>query len=65
MLVYQTIQAVLTKMYSDEAKSFAQFLAFVERYHAADQGNFYNIAYYKETMHFQATFFALAATRQA
>jgi hypothetical protein len=36
MLAYQTIQAVLTEMYSDKAESFAQFPAFVERYHAAD-----------------------------
>jgi hypothetical protein len=50
-------------MYGNKAKSFAQFLAFVERYYATDQGNFYNITYYKETKHFQAAFFALAATR--
>jgi hypothetical protein len=32
MPAYCTIQAVLTEMYSDEAESFAKFLALAERF---------------------------------
>jgi hypothetical protein len=63
MPAYCTIQAVLTKMYSDEAESFSKFPAFAERFHTADKGNYYKIAYHKETSHFQAAFFAPVGLR--
>jgi hypothetical protein len=52
-------------MYSDEAESFSKFLAFAERFHAADKDNYYKISYYKETGHFQAAFFAPLGLRHA
>jgi hypothetical protein len=63
MLAYCTIQAVLSKMHSDEAESFSKFLAFAERFHAADEDNYYKITYHKETGHFQAAFFAPVGLR--
>jgi hypothetical protein len=61
MLTYWTIQAVLAKMYGDEAESFAKFPAFAERFQAADPYNFCKIASHEETSHFQAAFFAPAS----
>ena len=52
MLAYQTIQAVLTKMYNDEAESFAKFLTLAERFIAVDEYNFCNIAYHAESYYF-------------
>jgi len=52
-------------MYSNKAKSFAKFLAYAKRFKAADSNNFYKIATYKETGHFQAAFFAPAGLRHA
>jgi hypothetical protein len=52
-------------MYGDEAKSFAKFPAFVERFQAVDPDNFCKIAYHKETGHFQAAFFAPVGCRRA
>ena len=46
---YYTIQSVLTKMYSDKAESFTKFLAYTERFKAADLINFYKIAKHKDT----------------
>jgi hypothetical protein len=60
MPAYRTIQAALTKMYGEEAESFAKFPALAERFQAADPDNFCKISYYKETGHFQAAFFAPA-----
>lgn len=48
-------------MYSDEAKSFAKFPTYVERFKAADLDNFCKIATNKETSYFQAAFFTLAS----
>ena len=59
MPAYQTIQAVLTKMYGDEAKSFAKFPVFVERFQAVDPDNFCKIAYHKETGTFKLHFLHL------
>jgi hypothetical protein len=58
---YCTVQAVLIKMYSEEAKSFAKFPALAERFEAADLYNYCRIAWHKETSHFQAAFFAPGA----
>ena len=65
MPAYYTIQAVLIEMYRDEANSFSKFLAFVERFQAADLDNYVKIAYHKETGHFQAAFFAPMGLRNA
>jgi hypothetical protein len=46
---YRTIQVVLTKMYRDEAASFAKFLAYVEQFEDADPNNYYKIKKHKET----------------
>jgi hypothetical protein len=65
MPAYQTIQAVLTEMYSNEAESFAKFPALAERFQAADLYNYCKIAYYEATSHFQAAFFAPSGMRHA
>jgi hypothetical protein len=52
-------------MYSSEAKSFAKFLALVERFQAANRDNYVTIKKHKETGNFQAAFFALASLRVA
>jgi hypothetical protein len=65
MQAYRTIQAVLTEMYGDEAKSFAKFPALAERFQAADPDNFCKIAYHEATGHFQAAFFAPGGMRHA
>jgi hypothetical protein len=65
MQAYCTIQVVLAKMYSDEANSFAKFLAFVERFKAVDLENFCKIETHKETSHFLVAFFAPASLRHA
>jgi hypothetical protein len=57
---YCTIQAVLTKMYSNESESFAKFPAYAKRFQDADLDNYYKIAMQKETKQFQAAFFAPA-----
>ena len=62
MAAYCTIQAILLEMYSDEAESFAKFLAYAKRYIAANLNNFVKIKLYKATSHFQVAFFALAGT---
>jgi hypothetical protein len=62
---YCTIQAVLTKMYSNEAESFAKFLAFAKRFKAADLENFCRIALHEAIGHFQGAFFAPAGLRYA
>jgi hypothetical protein len=49
---YCTIQAVLLEMYSNEADSFAKFLAYAERFKAADPNNYAKIQVHKETGHF-------------
>jgi hypothetical protein len=61
---YQTIQAVLTKMCSDEAESFAKFPALAKRFMAADEYNYCNIAYHEDTHYFQAAFFAPGGIRR-
>lgn len=57
ILAYRTIQAILTKMYNDEAESFVKFLALAERFIAADEYNYCHITYHAETFHFQVAFF--------
>ena len=52
-------------MYSNEADSFAKFLALAERFTIADPNNYVKIRAHRTTSHFQAAFFALAATRHA
>ena len=39
-------------MYSNEADSFAKFLAYAERFKAADPNNYAKIQVHKETGHF-------------
>jgi len=58
---YCTIQAVLTEMHSDEAESFAKFLALAKQFEAADKHNYCKVALHEETRHFQAAFFARAS----
>lgn len=62
---YRTIQAILTKMYSDKAKSFAKFLAYVERFQAADPTNYCKIQVHKEIGHFLSVFFAPSGLQHA
>jgi hypothetical protein len=62
---YRTIQAILTKMYSDEADSFAKFLAYAERLRAANPTNYCKIQVHKETSHFLGAFFAPARLQYA
>jgi hypothetical protein len=62
---YRTIQAALNEMYGDEAESFAKFPAYGSRFKAADPDNYCHIQVHKGTGHFQAAFFAPAATRHA
>ena len=50
-------------MYGDEAESFAKFLAYIERFQAADLDNYCKIKKHKETGNFQAAFFALVGLR--
>jgi hypothetical protein len=52
-------------MYSNESESFAKFLAFADRFRAADIDNYYKIIMQKETGQFQAAFFTLAGLRHA
>ena len=52
-------------MYGDEAESFAKFLAYVERFQAANLDNYCIIAKQKDTGHFQAAFFASVGLRHA
>jgi hypothetical protein len=65
MPAYCTIQAVLTEMYSDEAKSFAKFPALVEQFIAVDEYSFCNFSYHNDTYHFQAAFFAPRGIQRA
>jgi hypothetical protein len=65
MLAYGTIQAVLTEMYGDEAKSFSKFPALAEQFIAVDEYNFCNFSYHPNTYHFQAAFFAPKGIQQA
>jgi hypothetical protein len=65
MPAYWTIQAVLAKMYSNKAESFAKFPAFAEQFQAVDLYNFCKIASHKETSYFQAAFFAPASLQCA
>jgi hypothetical protein len=65
MLAYWTIQAVLTKMYSDEAESFAKFPALVERFIAVDEYNYCHFSYHPNTCNFQAAFFAPRGIQRA
>lgn len=62
---YRTIQAVLTEMCGDEAKSFAMFPAYTEQFKAADPENYCKIAMQEETSQFQAAFFAPVSLRHA
>ena len=62
---YYTIQAILTKMYSDEAKSFAKFLAYVERFQTIDLTNYCKIQIHKEIGYFIGAFFAPSGLRHA
>ena len=52
-------------MMYNKAKSFSKFLALAKRFQAANLNNYVKIAYYKETGHFQAAFFALVGLRNA
>jgi hypothetical protein len=52
---------VLTKMYSNKAKSFAKFLAYTKRFRATNSNNYVTIKKHKETSNFQAAFFALVS----
>jgi hypothetical protein len=52
-------------MYGNKADSFAKFLAYAERFQAADPENYYRIQVHKETGHFIGAFFALAGLRHA
>ncbi len=65
MAAYRTIQATIAEMYGDEADSFAKFPALAERFIAADSDNYVKIRTHPTTGHFQAAFFAPAATRHA
>jgi hypothetical protein len=62
---YCTIQATLIKMYRDEAKSFAKFPVYQERFIAANAGNYCKIQVNKDTGNFIRIFFALAGLRHA
>lgn len=52
-------------MYSDKANSFVKFLAYAERFIAANLENYCKIKVYKETSHFLGVFFALVGLQHA
>jgi hypothetical protein len=65
MAAYCTIQAAITEMYSDEAKSFDKFPALAEQFIQANSNNYIKIQSHPTTGSFQVAFFMPAATRNA
>jgi hypothetical protein len=55
----------LTKIYGDEANSFAKFSAYAKRFKAADPTNYCKIQVYKEMGHFLGVFFAPSGLQHA